>query len=287
MISTVKTYCEFIKISHTIFALPFCLIAAFQAARKNAAGWTQAFWILIAFAAARAFAMAVNRILDRKFDAQNPRTAERHIPAGDISMRSAVVFSAVSAILFVLAAASLQPICLYLAPAVLAYLAFYSFTKRFTRWSHIVLGGALGIAPLGAEVAIRGDFSMATAVLAASVVFWVAAFDIYYAIQDIDFDRRHGLFSLPAAVGPPNAIRIAVGFHAMAFLLFLVYGNLESMGIVYFGAQAVVAGLLIYEHVQVRRGKIGPAFFQLNGILSMVQLAAVLLDAWRETSGKL
>ena len=278
MISRILEYCEFIKIGHTVFALPFCMIAAVLAGRKTAFGWEQGALILIAFAAARSFAMAMNRILDKDFDAENPRTAGRHIPVGIIKPSHAAKFAGASAILFVAAAFFLQPICFYLAPLVLAYLAFYSYTKRFTKWSHLVLGGALALAPLGAETAIRGNVSWPTAVLALSVMFWVSGFDIFYACQDVDFDRKAGLFSLPAGIGEGRALAIAAGFHMAAFLLFLLYGRLESMGTIYFAAQGLILLLLVYEHLQIRRGRGQSAFFQINGILSIVQLAAVLLD---------
>lgn len=279
MISRIRTYCEFIKISHTVFALPFCLIAAVQSMRQTAFSWSVLIRILIAFACARAFAMAMNRILDMEFDARNPRTADRHLPAGTLTAAQARRFAAGCAIGFILASASLNVLCAVISPLVLAYLAFYSYTKRFTQWSHLVLGGALGLAPLAAETAILGSVSGPTLALAASVVFWVAGFDIFYACQDVDFDRSAGLFSLPARLGPTRALQVAIGFHSAAFLLFILYGMLSGFGRIYFSAQAAVLLLLVYEHVLVRRNRIGPAFFQLNGWVSVVQLAAVLLAA--------
>lgn len=274
----IRTWCEFIKISHTVFALPFCLIAASEAMRKTTFSWEKTAWIVMAFVAARAFAMAVNRILDKDFDARNPRTAGRHLPAGSITPGTARGFAAACALVFVAAASLLNTLCALLSPAALAYLAFYSYTKRFTRWSHLVLGGALALAPLGADIAILGAVSRPTLALAAAVMFWVAGFDIFYACQDIDFDRQAGLHSLPAGIGQTAALRVAAGFHASAFLLFLMYGQVSHLGRIYFAAQAVILAVLVYEQMLVRRNKIGPAFFQLNGILSLVQLGAVLLD---------
>ncbi len=277
-ISKIRTYCEFIKISHTLFAFPFCLIAAVQAMRETGFSWKKTAWIVLAFAAARAFAMAQNRIVDRDFDAQNPRTADRHLPTGAITLTDAKRFAAGSAMIFIAVTTRLNTLCVILSPLVLAYLAFYSYTKRFTEWSHLVLGGALGLAPLAAETAVRGSVSWPTAVLGISVIFWVAGFDIFYACQDVDFDRSAGLFSLPARLGPQGALQAAVGFHATAFILFVLYGTLARLGWIYFSAQGVILLLLIYEQVLVRRNKIEAAFFQLNGLLALLQLGAVLLD---------
>lgn len=272
-------FLDFIKISHTVFALPFCLIALFLALRKvPAAHWCKIAWILLAFICARAFAMAVNRILDRNFDAQNPRTADRHLPAGTITMTGATGFAAVCGLMFVFSAAMINRLSLYCSIPVLAYLAFYSCAKRFTRWSHLVLGGALGMAPLAAEIAVREALSLPTAVLAGSVVFWVAGFDIVYACLDAEFDQKAGLHSLPARIGPSRAMRVARAFHGIAFGMFVLFGFLENLGWIYFAAQSVVGGLLIYEHVLAARKKIETAFLQLNGILSLVQLCAVLMD---------
>ncbi len=235
-------------------------------------------WIVTAFTAARAFAMAMNRILDREFDAQNPRTAGRHLPTGAISPAAASGFAAACAGVLVFSAWKLNPLCFYLSPLLLAYLTFYSLTKRFTQWSHLALGAALGAAPIAAEIAILGAVTAPTLVLGLAVVFWVAGFDVFYACQDIDFDHRAGLFSLPARLGKDKALRAAQGFHTLTLMLFFGYGHLAGLGRIYFLSQAVVLGLLIYEHVLARHGRIGPAFFQLNGILSLLQLSAVAAD---------
>lgn len=278
IISRIRTYCEFIKISHTLFALPFCLIAAVQAMRKTGFSGGKIAWIVLAFAAARAYAMAMNRIIDRGIDAQNPRTAGRHLPTGAISPSEAGWFAGICAVGFIAVTTQLNTLCAILSLPVLAYLAFYSYTKRFTQWSHFVLGGALGLAPLAAETAVLGAVSWPTAVLGLSVIFWVAGFDIFYACQDVDFDRSAGLFSLPARLGPQQALWAAMVFHAVAFILFVLYGTMEKLGWIYFSAQAVILLLLIYEQVLIRRNKIEAAFFQLNGLLSLLQLAAVLLN---------
>lgn len=271
-------YFDFIKIGHTLFALPFCLIAVLCVSRTVPADSGKILWILLAFVSARAFAMSVNRILDRGFDAENPRTAGRHLPTGAISPASAKIFAVACAFIFVFAAARLNFLCAILSPFVLAYLAFYSCTKRFTMWSHVALGGALAIAPLGAEAALRGAISWPTVSLAAGVLFWVAGFDIFYACLDVDFDRRAGLFSLPSRLGPDRASRVAALFHAASFFCFILFGYLSSLGKIFFAAQGVILTLLIYEYILVRRSRILPAVFQLNALLSMVQLAAVILD---------
>ncbi|MBI4178892.1 4-hydroxybenzoate octaprenyltransferase [bacterium] len=271
-------YGDFIKIGHTLFALPFCLIAVLIVWRGHPVTWTQFGWILLAFAAARGFAMAVNRILDRDFDARNPRTQNRHLPAGTISLAAAWRFAAGCGLAFLFAAANLSLFCGLMAPAVLAYLAFYSYTKRFTPWSHVVLGGALALAPLGVEAAVLGQVSLPTAVLAGGVLLWVAGFDIFYACLDADFDRAAGLFSLPARFGPDRAMNMAAFFHAAAFLLFLSFGYLANLGAIFLGAQIVILGILLWEHRLARRRKIETAVFRLNPALSLIQLAAVAAD---------
>lgn len=280
MISGAMRFFDFIKIGHTIFALPFCLIAAILSMSRTAFSWPRLAWIVAAFAGARAFAMAVNRILDRRFDAQNPRTANRHLPTGTISLNTAWGFAAGCAAVFIFSAYQLGSLCFYLSPAVLLYLAFYSFTKRFTRWSHVVLGGALGLAPIGAEIAVSGGISGSTVALAAAVLFWVAGFDIFYACMDVEFDRKAGLYSLPAKIGETAARRTALLFHAAAFVLFLTFGKLAGLGRIYFSAQSLVLALLIAEHILVRKNKIEPAFFNMNGAIALVQLAAVAADIY-------
>ncbi len=277
----IRTYFEFIKISHTVFALPFCLIAFFQASRETGFSAARLVRLVVTFTAARAFAMAVNRIADREIDAQNPRTAGRHLPTGEISPMGATLFAAGCSIIFIAGAFQFNPLCGFLSPVVLAYLAFYSWTKRFTTWSHLVLGGALGLAPLAAELAVLGRISPPTVYLAMSVLFWVAGFDVVYAMQDIDFDRRAGLYSLPSRVGPERAHGMAMGFHAAAFALFLAYGAMLHFGPIYFGAQTGILLLLIYEHALVFKKKIETAFFQMNGIVSVLQVLAVGLEIWR------
>lgn len=279
MLSRILSYLEFIKVSHTLFALPFCLISAILAMREAAFNGRQMVWIVSAFVFARAFAMAMNRILDREYDALNPRTSGRHLPVGSISPGGAAAFASICGLFFVASAAQFSTLCGFLSVPTLACLAFYSWTKRFTQWSHLVLGGGLAMAPIGAEIAIRGAVSIHTAVLAAAVLFWVAGFDIFYACQDIDFDRKTGLFSVPARMGQERAIRMAGAFHVAAFILFLLFGHLANLGKIFMPAQIVIAALLVYEQILARKNKIEPAFFQLNGMISLVQLGAVALEA--------
>lgn len=278
-------YLDFVKVGHTVFALPFCLIPALVIRARSGVPASALLWIVAAFAGARGFAMAVNRILDRGYDAENPRTAARHLPSGLISLPGAAAFAAVCAALFILAAARLSPLCLALAPAVLVILAAYSWCKRFTALSHLVLGFCLSLAPLGVEIALLGRVTPPTGVLALAVLFWVAGFDIFYACMDIDFDRRAGLHSIPAQLGAPRALALARLLHAAVFLLFILYGALTpELGTAYYAAQLVVLGLLIYEHKLAASGdpaRIEMAFFNLNGIISLIQLAAVAADLAR------
>lgn len=275
-------YLDFVKIGHTLFALPFCLIPALVIWRRSGVAPAAWLWIVAAFAGARGFAMAANRILDRAYDAQNPRTSGRHLPAGLISLSGAASFASLCAALFVVASWRLSSLCLILAPFVLLILAGYSWCKRFTALSHLVLGFCLALAPLGVEIALLGRVTLPTTALALGVLVWVAGFDIFYACMDIDFDRRAGLHSIPAKWGAARALMIARLFHAMTFGLFVLYGLwTPELGAIYFAAQALVLALLVYEHKLVGRGdpkQIEMAFFNLNGAISLLQLAAVAVD---------
>lgn len=280
MLTVLRRFSSFIRLSHTAFALPFCMIAALVAMRDSGFDGKRLSWILAAFISARAFAMAMNRVIDRRIDALNPRTQDRHLPSGTITLRQAAVFTAACAMVFFISAAMLGRICWMLSPAVLVYLLFYSYTKRFTSVSHLVLGGALALAPLGAELAIRGGFSAPVMVLAGAVLFWVAAFDIFYACLDIDFDRSHGLYSIPSRLGKQVAMKVAMLLHTLAAGLFIGFGFLSGMESIFFVAQAAVIGLLVYEHRLMRQDKVEPAFFQMNGGISLIQLLAVSADLW-------
>ena len=273
-------FLSLVTFSHTIFALPFALLAAVLAA----GGLPQAgtlLWILVAMVGARSAAMAFNRIADREIDAVNPRTQTRDIPAGRVSVGSAAAFCALSAAAFVFAAWRLNPLCLALAPVALLVVLGYSYTKRLTALSHIVLGLGLAIAPVGAWIAVTGRFAATPAVLGLSVLFWVAGFDVIYSLQDEAFDRAHGLFSLPARLGARRALDLSTVFHALS--LVLLYGVFVlSGGGPLFGLGVVLAGIfLVRQHVLVSTkdlSRVDGAFFTANGWLSVAVFLCGALD---------
>ncbi|CAN5651199.1 UbiA-like polyprenyltransferase [soil metagenome] len=278
-------YANLVKLPHTVFALPFALVGATLASYRYPVRVADLLWILLAFTSARFAAMGFNRIADRMIDAKNPRTRMREIPAGKLTVREAVVAVAVASGLFLLSAGMLNPLCLALAPLALGWIFFYSYTKRFTRWAHLVLGFALAIAPVGAFLAISGQWSDPPGVLlaiAGAVLCWVAGFDILYSLQDVEFDRREGLHSIPAALGIPRAIRVSRLLHTLSVGLFLLLGVLvPELGVLYFAGVALIAGMLAYEQSLVRTddlSRIDAAFFTINGAVSIVFFAIVLLE---------
>jgi 4-hydroxybenzoate polyprenyltransferase len=291
--SLAARYASLVKLPHTLFALPFAGVGAILATYTYPAGLTvaSAGWILLAFTAARFAALGFNRIVDRHWDALNPRTAARELPAGKLSFAQAVAAVVVASAVFVLAAWMLNPLCGWLAPVALAWIFCYSYTKRFTSFAHVVLGLALGIAPVGAYLAVAGTWPepwWALPLLAAAVTFWVAGFDTIYAVQDAEFDRRHGLHSLPARYGPATALRIARAFHATSCALFAAIGLLRAfpVGTIFMGGVGAMAVLLVYEHRVIGSGDparldpraIDRAFFHANVALSTSVLGFTLAD---------
>jgi len=291
--SLLARYASFVRLPHTLFALPFAGLGAVLASHRPdaAVGAGTVLWIVIAFTAARFAAMGFNRIIDERFDALNPRTRGRELPSGRLTRRQASVAVTIAAMLFVLAAFRLNPLCGLLAPAALAWVFFYSYTKRFTAWAHHVLGFALGIAPVGGYLAVAGQWSdpwHALPVLAVAVTFWVAGFDIIYAIQDVEFDRSIGLHSLAVHSGPQGAIALARVFHAIAVVLFLGIGlsRLFPVGPLYLAGVALMAILLVYGNTTARRAAahgldlrtIDVAFFRTNVAVSMGLFAFTLAD---------
>ncbi|HLW51474.1 MAG TPA: UbiA-like polyprenyltransferase [Candidatus Angelobacter sp.] len=271
---------EMIKWEHSVFALPFALCGAMLAAR-GLPTVTQLGWIVLCMVAARSAAMAFNRVADARIDAANPRTAARAIPAGILSHKFVASFVIVACVVFVVAAAQLGRLPLYLSPVALAVVLLYSYTKRFTRWSHVVLGFALGIAPAAAWIAVRGSLDPRILVLTAAVTCWVGGFDVLYACQDIDFDRTFGLNSIPQAFGVHRALILARLLHItmLALLVWLVVlfglGKLAMLGVL------AVALLLAYEHSLVSArdlSKLNAAFFTMNGVISLVFFAFVAAD---------
>jgi 4-hydroxybenzoate polyprenyltransferase len=273
---------EMIKWEHSIFALPFALTAAILAARGLPA-WHVVLWILIAMIAARSCAMAFNRWADAEIDAANPRTRSRAIPAGLLSGRFVFGFTCVAALIFVLATAQLNPLTLYLSPVVLIVLLGYSYMKRFTRWSHIGLGVALGLAPSAAWIAVRGSLDPRILVLTAAVTLWASGFDVLYACQDFDHDRSAGLHSLPQAVGIPAAFIAARLMHLAMLALLVWFGFLFQFRVIGWLGIAAVAMLLAYEHSLVSPRdlrRLNAAFFTMNGVIATVFLLFVAADLW-------
>lgn len=282
--SAVVRYANFVKLPHTLFALPFALVGVVLASRQAPVTLGSVLWVALAFGAARFAAMAFNRIADRDVDALNPRTAAREIPSGAISLRSASVAVVVASALFIVAAWQLNPLCLALSPLALAWVLGYSYTKRFTRFAHLVLGLGLGIAPVGGYLAITGAWSdpwWILPALAVAVMSWVAGFDIFYALQDVGFDREQGLHSIPAAVGERRAIGVARLLHGITVLALAAVGVGVGGGWWYAAGVAVVAALLIYEHSLVRPddlSRLDAAFFTMNGVISIVFFTFVLAE---------
>ena len=276
----IADYLRLIKFSHSIFALPFAFTAALIAAEGIPEPW-KIFWITVAMVGGRSGAMGMNRITDRKIDAMNPRTVDRELPKGVIETREAVFFTVISFALLVLAAYKLNPLCLKLSPLVLLVLATYSYTKRFTWLCHVVLGVALALAPLGAWVAIKGTFDPKILPLCFGVMFWVAGFDTFYGMQDMDFDKKQGLYSIPSIFGIDKSFWIARAFHLITVLLLLSLAPLFGLSGFYIFGVLVAAGLMLYEHSIVKPSdlsKLDMAFFNMNGYISITIFAFTLLN---------
>jgi 4-hydroxybenzoate polyprenyltransferase len=271
---------EMIKWEHSIFALPFALCGAMLAASGLPTAH-QLLWIIIAMLAARSAAMAFNRLADSAIDAANPRTSTRALPAGHLSPAFVATFIVVSCATFIVAASQLNRLTFWLSPLALAVLLLYSYTKRFTRCSHLVLGFALGMAPAAAWIAVRGSLDPRILILTAAVTFWVAGFDVLYACQDFDFDRRAGLHSIPRYVGIPRALWIARAFHALMLLLLIALLPAFALGKLAAAGVIAVALLLLYEHSLVKPtdlSKLNAAFFTMNGVISIVFATFVAAD---------
>lgn len=275
-------YGRMIKFSHSVFALPFALTAAALAAAEGVS-LRQIGWIVVAMVGARSAAMGFNRLADHEIDARNPRTAGRELPMGALRRAEVWGFVALSAGALVLAAWRLNPLCLLLSPLALAIVFGYSYAKRFTPLSHLLLGLSLGIAPVGAWLAIRGRFDAAPVVLALGVMAWVAGFDIIYACQDVDFDRQAGLHSIPARLGVGRALAIARGLHVLALLFLASLYWLAPLSPLYWLGLALVAALLAYEHSLVAAddlSRVDAAFFTVNGWISVGYFAATVAARW-------
>jgi 4-hydroxybenzoate polyprenyltransferase len=271
---------EMIKFEHTIFTLPFALMSALIACDGLPPARTLG-WMLLALAGARSSGMAFNRLVDFAYDRLNPRTAGRALPAGLLSAGQVWLFVAVTTALFVFAASRINPLAFALSPLALVIVWGYSFTKRFTRWSHFVLGLALSVAPMGAWIAVRGRMELPAFVLSAAVLLWAGGFDVIYACQDVEFDRRQGLFSLPSRAGVATALWISGAMHVGTVALVAVLPLLVPLGAIYGAGVVLVALLLAWEHSLVRPSdlsRVNAAFFTLNGIVSLGLLAFTATD---------
>ena len=273
----IRTVLEMIKFEHSVFALPFALVAALLAARETGGlpSWRQILWIVVAMVGARSAAMTINRIADIEFDRRNPRTAARALPAGELSIGFAWGFTILASAALVVAAWQLNPLALKLSPVALAVLYFYSYTKRFTAWSHFVLGFCLGISPAAAWIAIRGSLDARILILCAAVTLWVGGFDVLYACQDIDFDKSAGLHSIPKKLGIAKALLIARVMHVVMVALLLWLAWSFHLAWPAWTGIAVVALLLGYEHSLVEPhdlSKMNAAFFAVNGYISLLFL---------------
>ena len=282
--SRLARWVNFVKLPHTVFALPFALVGVVLASRVAPVTAPLVGWVVLAFTAARFAAMGFNRIADRHIDARNPRTARRELPSGAMSVPEASTSVVLASVVFVVAAWRINPLCLALSPVALAWVLFYSFTKRFTRWAHLVLGLGLGIAPAGGYLAVTGQWSdpwWLLPALAAAVMSWVGGFDIFYALQDSEFDRAQGLHSVPARMGVPRALAIARGLHMLTVVALAAVGFAVQARVVYFAGVAVAAGILAWEHSLVSaddQSRLDAAFFNMNGILSVTFFLFVLAE---------
>jgi len=273
-------FLEMIKFEHTVFALPFAYIGALLTNKQIPTGH-DLLWITVAMVGARTAAMSLNRIIDRHIDARNPRTANRALPRGLLSVTEVWSYTIISLALLLLAAFNLSPLAVKLFPLVVAILVGYSYTKRFTWASHLWLGAALGFAPLGSWIAITNRVDLAPVLLAGGVLFWVAGFDIIYACLDYEFDRQNGLYSIPAQFGLRRALQISTLFHIISPALFIAAGMVLKLGVLYFTGIGIAVVLLIYQHLivtPVNLARINIAFFNLNAALSISMLLFTLAD---------
>ncbi|MDH7462836.1 UbiA-like polyprenyltransferase [Chitinophagaceae bacterium 26-R-25] len=288
--STVKNYLSLVKFSHTIFAMPFAMIGFFLAmvkmnSEENAIGWQQLVLkfvlVLVCMVTARSAAMAFNRYLDRAFDAKNPRTAIREIPAGIISADSALRFTIICCIIFMGACFFINTLCFFLSPVALFVILFYSYTKRFTPLCHLVLGLGLSLAPIGAYLAVTGKFELLPILFSLAVIFWVSGFDVIYALQDVDFDQSQNLYSIPSVLGKPKALRVSELLHLCSAICVVTAGVYGHFHWLYWIGIAVFVGMLLYQHSIVKPNdlsKVNIAFMTANGIASVVFAVFVISD---------
>lgn len=282
MFGKVALVLRMIKVEHSVFALPFAIISALVAA-NGLPSWRILFWILVAMVSARSCAMAFNRLADYKFDRLNPRTKNWALPSGLLSTRFVFFFIVVCSSFFVLAAFQLNHLAFLLSPLALAVIFFYSFTKRFTALSHWFIGLALGVAPAGAWVAVRGSLDFLPIWLSLAILFWTAGFDLIYSCQDAEFDRNHKLHSIPSRFGIKTALNVSRFCHCLTVLFLAIFGYKAGLGLWYYGGVTIVAGLLLYEHTLVSSDdltRVNEAFFTMNGLISVLLLIFCSLDLY-------
>jgi len=277
-------HANLVRLPHTVFALPFALVGVVLASYIAPITVGSVLWVIVAFTSARFAAMGFNRIVDREIDARNPRTKLREIPSGTMGVREASVAVAIASVLFFVAAWQLNQLCLLLSPLALGWVLFYSYTKRFTRWSHLVLGVGLSIAPVGGYLAITGQWSdpwWMLIALAIAVATWVGGFDILYALQDVSFDRENGLYSVPSTFGEATALGIARVLHLTTVVALAIAGFGAGAGVLYFAGVLVAGMLLLYEHSLVKADdftRLDAAFFTMNGVISIVFFGFVFTE---------
>ena len=274
MFERIRTYLSFVRFSHSVFALPFALAGALLASRQHAVTWSMVGWILVAMVAARSAAMGFNRLVDARFDALNPRTANREIPRGAMSTREATVFVTVASAAFIFAASRLSSICLLLSPVALGIVFWYSLAKRFTTYTQLFLGLAMAVAPVGGWLAVGGGGGWEPWLLACAIGTWVGGFDVLYACQDLEFDRAHGLRSIPVRFGVPRALLISRGMHLVTLACFVALAWVTPLPAFYFVGVGVVGALLVYEQSLVSADDLSQVkrAFDLNGYVGILYL---------------
>jgi 4-hydroxybenzoate polyprenyltransferase len=276
----VKTFLSMIKIEHSLFALPFAFTGAVLAA-EGLPSLGKIFWIIVAMVGARSFAMGINRIVDAEIDAKNPRTASREIPSGKISKSAAVLYVVVALIVYEFATFMLNTLSFILSPIPVIVFILYSYSKRFTSFCHIILGIALGLAPVGAWVAVEGTVNLGITMVGVAVIFWAAGFDIIYALQDIEFDRENNLFSIPALLGIRNSLVLSRCFHLITFIIFLYVKFYFDLGLIYLSGVILSGLFMLYEHSLIKADdlkNVNMAFFNLNAYISMTIFVFVFFD---------
>jgi 4-hydroxybenzoate polyprenyltransferase len=273
-------FTRFVKLEHSVFALPFAYAGAFLAHNRIPAA-TRLWWITVAMVGARSLAMSLNRVIDHEIDARNPRTAGRELPSGQLSLDHAIAFCAISLAVLAVALYQLPPLTWYLSPIIIAAFVVYPYTKRFTSLCHVFLGATIGLAPVGAWVAVTYSLAWQPFLLMGAVTFWIAGFDIIYACMDLDFDRREGIHSLPVSLGVGKALWVTKVFHLLAVAFLVGEGMARHLGVIYYFGVAVVALLLAYENAIVTArdlSKVGMAFMTMNGVISVVYIAFLTAD---------